>query len=71
MSSTGYLIWFIAQTVVTVVVMGGGIALATGAFDKAERAKRKARREAERVARARVDVPAQRSASGARSPSRR
>lgn len=64
MSSTGYLIWFLAQTVMTVVVIGGGVALGTGVFDKGEREKRRARHEAERVARARVDIPAQRSVSG-------
>lgn len=64
MSTTGYLIWFIATTVMTVVVIGGGVALGTGAFDKTERSRRKTRHEAELAARARMHVPAQRSSSG-------
>lgn len=66
MSSTGYLIWFIATTVMTVVVIGGGVALGTGAFDRSERDRRKVHHEAERAARARVEVPAQRSGSVSR-----
>ena len=65
MSSAGYLIWFIATAVMTVVVMGGGIAFATGMFDKTERARRKAHQAAEATARSRVDVPAQRAEAAA------
>ena len=69
MSSADYLIWFIATAVMTVVVMGGGIAFATGMFDKTERLRRKARHDAELAARSRLEVPTQRAGSDAASRS--
>lgn len=36
MSTTGYVIWFIATTIMTVCVMGLGVAAAAGVFRKEE-----------------------------------
>jgi len=59
MSSTGYLIWFIATAVMTVVVMGTCIAGASGVFTAEARARRRLQHEDER----RLAVPQQRRAS--------
>ncbi|MEX0426176.1 hypothetical protein AB3X52_00995 [Nocardioides sp. DS6] len=70
MSSTGYLIWFLAQAVVTVAIMVVCIAGANGVFTKETRARRHRLAEERRAEQARVSVPRQRSASPAPAPTR-
>jgi len=61
MSSNGYLIWFLATAVMTVVVMALGIAGAAGVFDRQARARRHAVREETHH----LDLPRQRDQSPA------
>lgn len=60
MSDSGYLIWFIATAIMTVVVMGTCIAGAAGVFSKRSRDRRHLLKEEA----ARVEVPRQRRGSG-------